>query len=70
MSFLVKSDTWGERVYLRIREKLALVHDPAMATTFPNMIKAAMAQGRASKCIMREFEIIEKGSTNGKGART
>src|ERR1700728_5396806 len=63
--FVVKSDSYGERVYLRMfgrgryGSKIGLVRSPAEATAFSSRLEAGSKAGRAGNVIMRAFNAVE-----------
>ena len=63
--FVVRSDSYGECVYLRMfgrgryGSKFGLVRSPAEATTFSSRFEAGTKAGRAGNVIMREFNAVE-----------
>jgi hypothetical protein len=67
--FIVRSDSYGERVYLRIfgrgphGSKFGLVRSPAEATAFSSRFEAGTKAGRAGNVIMRAFNPVELDAT-------
>jgi hypothetical protein len=67
--FVVKSDSYGERVYLRMfgrgryGSKFGLVRSPAEATAFSSRFEAGAKAGRAGNVIMRAFNAVELDAT-------
>ena len=67
--FVVKSDSYGECVYLRLfgrgryGPKFGLVRSPAEATTFSSRFEAGTKAGRAGNVIMRLFDVGELDAT-------
>jgi hypothetical protein len=63
--FFVISDTFNERVFLKLFHygrhvtKFGLVCNLNDATPFPDRIKAAIYAGRAGTLIMRQFQAVE-----------
>jgi hypothetical protein len=71
IKFVVKSDSYGECVYLRMfgrgryGSKFGLVRSPAEATAFSSRFEASMKAGRAGNVIMRAFDAVELDATPG-----
>jgi hypothetical protein len=62
--FVVRSDSCGECVYLRMFDsKFGLVRSPAEATAFSSRREAGTKAGRAGYVIMREFNAVELDAT-------
>jgi hypothetical protein len=67
--FVVKSDSYGECVYLRMfgrgrhGSKFGLVRSPAEATAFSSRFEAGTTAGRAGNVIMRAFNAVELDAT-------
>jgi hypothetical protein len=63
--FFVVSDTFNERVFLKLFHhgrhvtKFGLARNLTDATPFPDRVKAAIYVGRAETLIMRRFQTIE-----------
>jgi hypothetical protein len=68
-NFVVRSDSYGECVYLRMfcrgryGSKFGLVRSPAEATRFSSRLEAGSKAGRAGNVIMREFNAVELDAT-------
>jgi hypothetical protein len=67
--FVVRSDSYGERVYLRMfgrgryGSKFGLVRSLAEATTFSSRLEAGTSAGRAGNAIMRMFDVGQLDAT-------
>jgi hypothetical protein len=66
--FVVRSNSYGECVYLRIfgrgrGSKFGLVRSPAEATAFSSRFEAGTKAGRAGNVIMRAFNAVELDAT-------
>jgi hypothetical protein len=69
IKFVVRSDSYGECVYLRIfgrgryGSKFGLVRSLAEATAFSSRFEASTKAGRAGNVIMRAFNTVELDAT-------
>jgi hypothetical protein len=67
--FVVRSDSYGECVYLRMfgrgryGSKFGLVRSPSEATAFSSRLEAGTKAGLAGNVIMRAFNTVELDAT-------